>query len=185
MYQNPIKPVNPKGNQPSIFFRRTDTEAEAPIPWPPDAKSRLVGKDFDAWKDWGQEEKGGNYRGWGGWMASSTQWTGVWASSRRWRKTREPGILQSMGLQRVEREWATEQQLYIKTSIISIYKQYFYNYWCIFTFFGIKSWRSACVWHSHISSAEESHVAHGCYVGHNRKGKHHTIKFSANCLLQW
>ena len=51
MYQNPIKPVNPKGNQPSIFFRRTDTEAEAPIPWPPDAKSRLVGKDSDARKD--------------------------------------------------------------------------------------------------------------------------------------
>ena len=51
MYQNPIKPVNPKGNQPSIFTGRTDAEAEAPIPGPPDAKSRLIGKDFDAWKD--------------------------------------------------------------------------------------------------------------------------------------
>ena len=53
-----IKPVNPKGNQPLIFFGRPDAEAEAPILWPPDAKSRLIGKDPDAGKDWGQEEKG-------------------------------------------------------------------------------------------------------------------------------
>ena len=52
-----IKPVNPKGNQPWIFTERTDAEAEAPILWPPDAKSQLVGKDSDAGKDWGQEEK--------------------------------------------------------------------------------------------------------------------------------
>ena len=44
-----IKPVNPKGNQPRI--RRTDAEAQAPILWPPDAKSRLIGKDPDAGKD--------------------------------------------------------------------------------------------------------------------------------------
>ena len=43
-----IKPVNPKGNQPSIFIGRTDTEAEALIVWPPDAKSRPTGKDSDA-----------------------------------------------------------------------------------------------------------------------------------------
>ena len=53
-----IKPVNPKGNQPWIFFGRTDAEAEAPVLWPPDAKSRLMEKDPDAGKDWGQEEKG-------------------------------------------------------------------------------------------------------------------------------
>ena len=46
-----IKPVNPKGNQPSIFIGRTDAEAEAPILWPPDAKGRLIGKDRDAGKD--------------------------------------------------------------------------------------------------------------------------------------
>ena len=51
-----IKPVNPKGNQPWIFIGRTD--AEALILWTPDAKSQLSGKDPDAWKDWGQEEKG-------------------------------------------------------------------------------------------------------------------------------
>ena len=46
-----IKPVNPKGNQPGIFIGRTDAEAEAPIFWPPDANSRLIGKDPDAGKD--------------------------------------------------------------------------------------------------------------------------------------
>ena len=51
-----IKPVNPKGYQPWIFIGRTD--AEAPILQPPDAKSRLIGKDPDAGKDWGQVEKG-------------------------------------------------------------------------------------------------------------------------------
>ena len=53
-----IKLVNPKGNQPWIFIGRTDTEAEAPILWPPDVKSRFIGKDADAGKDWRQEEKG-------------------------------------------------------------------------------------------------------------------------------
>ena len=51
-----IKPVNPKGNQPWIFIRRTD--AEAPILWPPDVKSWLIRKDPVAGKDWVQEEKG-------------------------------------------------------------------------------------------------------------------------------
>ena len=53
-----IKPVHPKGNQPWIFTGRTDAKAEAPTLWPPDVKSRLIGKDPDAGKDWGQEEKG-------------------------------------------------------------------------------------------------------------------------------
>ena len=50
-----IKPVNSKGNQPWIFIGRTD--AEAPVLWPPDVKSRLIGKDCDAGKDWRQKEK--------------------------------------------------------------------------------------------------------------------------------
>ena len=53
-----IKPVNPKGNQPWIFIGRTDAEAEAPILWLSDVKSRLIGKDPGAGKDRGQEEKG-------------------------------------------------------------------------------------------------------------------------------
>ena len=55
-----IKPVKTKGNQPWIFIGRIDVEAEAPILWPPDAKSWLIGKDPDDGKDWRQKEK----RGW-------------------------------------------------------------------------------------------------------------------------
>ena len=46
-----IKSVNPKGNQPRIFIGRTDAEVEAPILWPPNVKSRLIGKDPDVGKD--------------------------------------------------------------------------------------------------------------------------------------
>ena len=46
-----VKSVNLEGNQPCIFIGRTDAEAEAPILWPPDAKSRLIGKEPDAGKD--------------------------------------------------------------------------------------------------------------------------------------
>ena len=53
-----IKPVNPKGNQPWIFIEMTLDETEVPILWPPDVKSWLTGKDHDAGKAWGQEEKG-------------------------------------------------------------------------------------------------------------------------------
>ena len=51
-----IKPVNPKGDQSWVFIGRTD--AEAPILWPPDAKSRFIGKDPDAGKDCRQEDEG-------------------------------------------------------------------------------------------------------------------------------
>ena len=53
-----IKPVNPKGNQSWIFIGRTSAQAEAPILRPPDVKNWLIGKDPDAGKDWGWEEKG-------------------------------------------------------------------------------------------------------------------------------
>ena len=53
-----IKLVNPKGSQPWIFIGKTDAEAEATIFWSPDVKSRLIGKDPDAGRDWRQKEKG-------------------------------------------------------------------------------------------------------------------------------
>ena len=52
-----IQPVYPKGNQPGIFTRRTDAEAETPILWPLDAKSQIIGKDPNAGKDGRQKEK--------------------------------------------------------------------------------------------------------------------------------
>ena len=69
-----IQPAHPKGDQSWVFIGRTDAEAETPILWPPDVKNWLLGKDPDAGKDWGQEDK--EMTGWGGWIASSTQW--IW-----------------------------------------------------------------------------------------------------------
>ena len=99
-----IQPVHPKRNQSWIFIGRTDIEAETPILWPPDAKNWLIGKDTDAGKGWRQEEKGTTEDE----MASLTQWTWVWASSRSW-WTGKPGVLQSMGFQRVRQDWVTTE----------------------------------------------------------------------------
>ena len=57
----------------------------------------------------------GSDRGWGGWMASQTQWTWVWASFRRWWRTGKSGVLQFMGSQTVRHNWATKQQQIFKT----------------------------------------------------------------------
>ena len=66
-----IQPVLPKGDQSWVFIGRTDAEAETPILWPPHAKSWLIGKDPDAGRDWGQEEKGtteDEMAGWHHWL---------------------------------------------------------------------------------------------------------------------
>ena len=103
-----IQPVHFKGNQSWTFIGRTDIEAETPVLWPPDVKNWLIWKDADAGKDWRQEEKAGGYIGWDGWMVSLTQWTWVWVNSRSWWWIGRPGMLQSMGLQRVGHDWETE-----------------------------------------------------------------------------
>ena len=101
-----IQSVHPKGNKSWIFIGRTDAEAETPILWLPDVKKWLIWEDPDAGKDLRWEEKGTT--GWDGWMASPTQWTWVWINSGSWWWTGRPGMLQSMGLQRVRHDWATE-----------------------------------------------------------------------------
>ena len=53
-----LQPVHSEGDQPWDFFGRNDAKAEAPVVWPPHVKSWLIGKDSDAGRDWGQEEKG-------------------------------------------------------------------------------------------------------------------------------
>ena len=88
-----IKPAHPKENQSWIFIGKTDAEAEPPILLPPDVKNWLIGKDPDAGEL--KTEREGDDRGWDGWMASLTQWTWVWASSRSWWWTGKPGLLQS------------------------------------------------------------------------------------------
>ena len=53
-----IQPVHPKGDQSWVFIGRTDAKAETPILWPPHVKSGLIGKDPDAGRYWGKEERG-------------------------------------------------------------------------------------------------------------------------------
>ena len=53
-----IQPVHSKGDQSWVFFGRTDAKAETPVFWPPHLKSRLIGKDSEAGRDWGQEKRG-------------------------------------------------------------------------------------------------------------------------------
>ena len=74
-----IQPVHSKGDQSWVFFVRTDAEAETPILWPPPAKSWLIGKDSDAGRDWGQEEKGMTEAEMAGWHhqldGHESEWT--------------------------------------------------------------------------------------------------------------
>ena len=65
-----IQPVHSEGDQPWLFFGRNDVKAETPVVWPPHEKSWLIGKDSDAGRDWGQEEKGTTEDE----MASPTRW---------------------------------------------------------------------------------------------------------------
>ena len=74
-----VQPVHPKGDQSWVFVGRTDAKAETPILWPPHAKSWLIGKDPDAGREWGQEEKGtteDEMAGWHHWLnGCESQWT--------------------------------------------------------------------------------------------------------------
>ena len=74
-----IQTVHSKGDQPWAFFGRNDAKAETPVLWPPHAKSWLIGKDSDAGRDWGQEEKGmteDEIAGWHHWLdGREFEWT--------------------------------------------------------------------------------------------------------------
>ena len=86
-----IQPDHSEGDQPWDFFGRTYAKAETPVLWPPHAKSWLIGKDSDAGRDWGQEEKGTTEDA----MASPTWWTWVWVNSGSWWWTGRPGVHES------------------------------------------------------------------------------------------
>ena len=95
-----IKPVHPKGDQSWVFIGRTDVEAKTLILWPPDVKSWLFWKDPEMGKiEGGRRRRRQRMRCW---MASPTQWTWVWVNSGSWWWTGRPGMLQSMGSQRVD-----------------------------------------------------------------------------------
>ena len=101
-----IQPVHPKGDRSWVFIGRADAEAETPELWPPHAKSWLIGKDSDAGRDWGQEEKGTTEVEMAGWhhrlddVSLSELWELV--------MDRRPGMLQFMWSKRVRNNWATK-----------------------------------------------------------------------------
>ena len=100
-----LRPINPKGNQPWIFIGRTDAEAEAPILWPPDVKSQLIGKDPDAGKD-RRQEKGMTEDKMVGWYH--------WLSGHEFEQApgggEGQGILCAVSMGSLRHDWATEQQ---------------------------------------------------------------------------
>ena len=104
-----IKPVNPKGNQSCMLTRRTDAEAEDPLLWSLDVKSWVIGKDPDAGKDWGQEEKGRTEDEIIGWdqRLNGHEFEQTLGDSEGLGK---PDVLYSTGSKRVVHNLATEQQ---------------------------------------------------------------------------
>ena len=101
-----IQPVHPKGNQLNIHWK------DWCWIWNSHPLATWCEELTDLKRPWCWERlkaRGkGDGRGWDGWMASPTQRTRVWASSRSWWWTGKPGMLQSMGSQRVRHDWATE-----------------------------------------------------------------------------
>ena len=119
-----IKQVKPKRNQSWIFMGRTDAEAEAPVLWPPDVKGQLMEKILVLGRLKAEGE--GDNRGWDGREASPTQWTWVWASSRRQWKTGKPGVLQFMRLQSRTwlsnwTDWSKKKKIHWKNSMDCVF----------------------------------------------------------------
>ena len=94
-------------NQSWIFIGRTDPETETPILWPSDAKSQLIAKTLMLRKIEGRRRRGRQRTRWLDGNTYSITW--VRASSGRWWRAGKPGVLQSVGSQRVGCDWATDQ----------------------------------------------------------------------------
>ena len=95
----------------SVIYGRTEVEAETSILWT--IHLDIWWEELTYWKRpwcWGRLKVGveGEDRGWVGWMASPTRWAWVWVNSGSWWWTGKPGVLQSMGSQRVRHDWQTE-----------------------------------------------------------------------------
>ena len=128
-----IQPVNPEGNQ-SWKDWCWSWNSNTLVTWC---------EELTHWKrpwSWERLKAGGegDDRGWDGWMASPTQWTWVFVSSRSWWWTGKPDILQSMGSQRVGHEWATELSWGRTNFQTQVFSQVAYYFFCWF-FFSVRS----------------------------------------------
>ena len=92
---------------PGVLSSLLPLQQAAPILWPPDMKNWLIWKDCWCWERLKAGGEGED-RGWDGWMASPIQWTWGWVGSGSWWWTGKPGVLQTMGSQRVGHDWETE-----------------------------------------------------------------------------
>ena len=122
-----IKPGNPKGNQPWISIGRTDAEAEAPIFWPPDVKTRLIGKDPDAGKDW-RQEKGTTEDVMAGWY----HWLNGYEFEQAWGDSEGQGSLaccSPWGCKESNMTWQLYNNNMIETVIYYILSVIFSSIW--------------------------------------------------------
>ena len=101
-----VQPVHLKGDQSWLFTGNTDVEAETPILWPPNEELTHLNRPW-CWERL-RTGREGDDRGWDGRMASLTRWTWVWVNFKSWWWTGTPGVLWSMGSQRVGHDWVTE-----------------------------------------------------------------------------
>ena len=123
-----IQPVHPKGDQSWVFIGKDWCWR-----WSSNTLATWC-KELTHWKRpwcWERLKAGGegDNRGWDGWMTSLTQWTWVWASSRSWWWTGQPGVLQSMGLQRVGPDWVTELNWKLNWKILKDINEWSWLLW--------------------------------------------------------
>ena len=133
-----IQPVHSEGDLSWDFFGRNDAKAETPVLWPPHAKIWLIGKDSDAGRDWGQEEKGtteDEMAGWHHWL-DGREW--VWVNCGSWWWTARPGVLRFMGSQSrtrlsdwIELNWSLKSFktfVFLHTRSLQNSETYWYSY---------------------------------------------------------
>ena len=136
-----IQPVHPKGDQSWVFFGRNDAEAETPLLWPPHAKSWLTGKDFDAGRDLGQEEKGmteDDMAGWHHWLGGHEfEWTPGVGDGQGGLACCDSGVAKSRTRLSdwTELNWIRVWDVNLK---MTVFKNYFHIISCIFNISSIK-----------------------------------------------
>ena len=137
--ESKIKPVNPKGNQRWIILWKERCWSYSSNTWATWCKQLTHWKRLWCWEKLMAEGEEGN-RKWDGWMVSLIQWTWTWANSKRRWGTGKPDVLQSMELQRVAHDLATEQQHFI----LRLYKTTEKNKKKMFSIQASMTWKVKC-----------------------------------------